>query len=291
MPKVYVRLQSSFVSLAWPWSSRSLPKENQWECSDPRLGSNVIGLLVLLQPNICPTQSLTGWYFVTWLVGWLIAAGKLAGWLADCLSNKISTDPSCDQISDQPKAWQVDILSNGWLASQLQLAGWLTTYQTKCQPDPSCHQISDQPKAWQVDILSNGWLASQLQLASWLAGWLPIKQHVNLTLPATKYLTNPKPDKLIFCQMAGWPANCSWLAGWLPIKQMSTWPFLPPNIWPTQSLTSWYFVKWLVGQPIAAGWLADYLSNKMSTWPSPGRDILRSCVWLLWSHRPVVRCT
>ena len=47
----------------------------------------------------------------------------------------------------------------------------------------SCCQLSDQPKAWQVDILSHGWLAGQLQLASWLAGWLPIEQNVNLTLP------------------------------------------------------------------------------------------------------------
>ena len=34
-----------------------------------------------LPPHIWLTQSLTGWYLVTWLVGWLIAAGKLAGWL------------------------------------------------------------------------------------------------------------------------------------------------------------------------------------------------------------------
>ena len=71
---VYNRLQSSFVSLAWPWSGRSLPKGNQWECwcgwapSPPA-------------PNIWPTQSLTGWYLVTWLVGWPSAAGWLAGWL------------------------------------------------------------------------------------------------------------------------------------------------------------------------------------------------------------------
>ena len=30
-------------------------------------------------------------------------------------------------------------------------------------------------------------------------------------------LSNPKPDRLIFCHTAGWLA--SWLAGWLPIKQ------------------------------------------------------------------------
>ena len=40
------------------------------------------------------------------------------------------------QPSDQPKAWQVDILSHGWLVGQLQLASWLIAYWTKCQPDP-----------------------------------------------------------------------------------------------------------------------------------------------------------
>ena len=74
-----------------------------------------------------------------------------------------------------------------------------------------CHQLSDQPAAWQVDILSYGWLPGQLQLASWLAGWL---------------------------------------AGWLP-------------------------VYWTKCQPD----------------PPPDRKILLPCVWLLGSHRPVVRCT
>ena len=42
---------------------------------------------------------------------------------------------SCHQLSDQPQIWQVDIFSHGCLAGQLQLAGWLTGYPTKCQPD------------------------------------------------------------------------------------------------------------------------------------------------------------
>ena len=76
--------------IAWPWSGRSLPKGNQWECWDPGLEPNVV-------------------------------------MFPQC---------SCHQLSDQPEASQVDILSHGWLAGQLQLASWLTTYQTKCQPDP-----------------------------------------------------------------------------------------------------------------------------------------------------------
>ena len=103
MPKVYNRLQSSFGSFSWPWSGRSLPKENQWEYWDAGLRPNDIGHIGTpyapsLPPNIWSTQSQTGWYFVTWLVGWPIAAGKLAG--------------------------------------------WLTTYQTKCQPDP--------PPGWDI---------------------------------------------------------------------------------------------------------------------------------------------
>ena len=35
---VYNSLQSSFLSLAWPWSGSSLPKGNQWEWWDPGQG-------------------------------------------------------------------------------------------------------------------------------------------------------------------------------------------------------------------------------------------------------------
>ena len=106
---------------------------------------------------------------------------------------------------------------------------WLGSWST-------CHQISDQPNAWQVDILSHGWLAGQLQLASWLAGWLPVTKNVNMTLPTTTYLTNPKLDRSISCHMAGWLANCSWQTGWLAdclLHKMSTWPWymLCPYVW------------------------------------------------------------
>ena len=101
------------------------------------------------------------------------------------------------------------------------------------------------------------------------------------------------PDILISCHMAGWLANCSWQAGWLTDclwHKMSNWPSLPPHIWPPQSLTGWYLVTWLVGWPITAGWLATY-HTKCQPDPPPGRDMLWPCVWLLRSHRPVVRCT
>ena len=138
------------------------------------------------------------------------------------------------------------------------------------------------------------WLANCSWQAGWLAGWLPIKQNVSLTLPATKYLTNPNPDKLIFCHMAGWLANCSWQAGWLTAYQTKCQPDPPCHQISDQS-QSWQVDilshGWLAGQLQLASWLTDCLSNKMSTWPSPGRDILWPCVWILWSHRPVVRCT
>ena len=79
---VYNSLQSSFLSLAWPWPGRSLPKGkpmgvmgpstgalawpwwcrslpngNQWKCWDPGLGPNVVRLLVHLPPQ-CPLNAL-----------------------------------------------------------------------------------------------------------------------------------------------------------------------------------------------------------------------------------------
>ena len=41
-------------SSKWPWWGRSLPKGNQWECWDPGLGPNVVGLPVHLPPPILP---------------------------------------------------------------------------------------------------------------------------------------------------------------------------------------------------------------------------------------------
>ena len=38
VPNVYNSLQSSFLSLAWPWPDRSLHKGNQWEWWDPQQG-------------------------------------------------------------------------------------------------------------------------------------------------------------------------------------------------------------------------------------------------------------
>ena len=38
VPNVYNSLQSSFLSLAWPWPGRSLTKGNQWEGWDPGKG-------------------------------------------------------------------------------------------------------------------------------------------------------------------------------------------------------------------------------------------------------------
>ena len=103
MPIVYNGLQSSFVSLAWPWSDTSLPKGSQWECWDPGQGPNMVRPPDLLPPTIWPTHNLTGWYFVTWLVGWPIVAGKLPGWLMSIKQNVKLTpqaQTSCDQVCD-----------------------------------------------------------------------------------------------------------------------------------------------------------------------------------------------
>ena len=54
MPNVYNSLQSSFLSLAWPWPGRSLPKGNQWECWDPGVGPNVVRFPVHLPSPMHP---------------------------------------------------------------------------------------------------------------------------------------------------------------------------------------------------------------------------------------------
>ena len=83
VPNVYNSMQSSFLSLAqpwsgrspqgkqvgvmgpwkgalaWPWWGRSLPKGNQWACWDPRLGPNVVRLPVHLPPPTSPCQPYT----------------------------------------------------------------------------------------------------------------------------------------------------------------------------------------------------------------------------------------
>ena len=69
--------------------------------------------------------------------------------------------------------------------------------------------------------------------------------------PATNYVTNPKSDRLNFFHMAGWLTNCSWLGGWL----------------------------------------TDWLSNKMSTWPYPAETSCgQMCYYFdqvdLWSDVP-----
>ena len=64
-----------------------------------------------------------------------------------------------------------------------------------------------------------------------------------------------------FDQMAGRLAKCSWLAGW-PCDKMSlvywckSWTPLRSDIG-----SGCHFVRWLVGWPIAAGWLTDHLTK------------------------------
>ena len=85
---VYNRLQSSLESLAWPWSGRSLPMGNQWECRHPELGPNVVWLPVPLTPSDQPKPDRL---IFCHMAGWLANCSWQAGWLADCLSNKMST--------------------------------------------------------------------------------------------------------------------------------------------------------------------------------------------------------
>ena len=54
---------------AWPWWGRSLPKGNQWECWDPGLGPNVVGLPVHL-PAQYTTNTPYKPPYPRWQVGW-----------------------------------------------------------------------------------------------------------------------------------------------------------------------------------------------------------------------------
>ena len=154
---------------------------------------------------------------------------SIAFLISDDKCSSLKVVPWCSNTSDW---WWKDMCKLVWREhSPYNISlHWVQEYvirQHRYKTANGHYHISDQPKAWQVDILSHGWLAGQLQLTSWLAGWLPITQNVNLTLPATTYLTNPEPDRLISCHMAGWLANSSWQAGWMAdclLHKMSTWP-------------------------------------------------------------------
>ena len=61
-PNLYNSLQTSFLSLAWPWPGRSLPQGNQWECWDPGLGPNVVRLPVHLPPQYTPDTHWCPWH-------------------------------------------------------------------------------------------------------------------------------------------------------------------------------------------------------------------------------------
>ena len=82
MPMVYKGLQSSFVSLSWPWPGRSLPQGEPVGVLGPWTWIQCGRAPSFLPPTIWPSWSLTGWHFCTWLVGWPIAAGRLADWLS-----------------------------------------------------------------------------------------------------------------------------------------------------------------------------------------------------------------
>ena len=59
VPNLYNSLQSSFLSLAWPWWGRSLPKGNHWECSDPDWGQMWLGSQSTFHPQCTPDAPYT----------------------------------------------------------------------------------------------------------------------------------------------------------------------------------------------------------------------------------------
>ena len=107
-------------------------------------------------------------------------------------------------------------------------------------------------------------------VAGWLANCSCLASHL------TKYqlCTNVKDGhplkirfrvSLTFCQMACWLANCSWLASHL--TKCHLYIDVKDGDFPLRSKygLGWHFFRCLVGWPIAAGWLTDWSSNKLST--------------------------
>ena len=153
---VYKWLKRSFVSLAWPWSGRSLPLGQPVGVLGPCTGTQC-GQAPSSSP---PTWSLTGWHFVTWLVGCPIAASWLTSYFTKC---QLTLTPRSDQTSTWPNL-------GGYVWSKVSLTQKLTRCQpdpkhhlgiclpscqpdqnlTKCQPDPKPHVggTSDQRAAW-----------------------------------------------------------------------------------------------------------------------------------------------
>ena len=111
------------MSLAWPWSGRSILEGNQWEYWHPGLGPNVVG------PQFSCHQwcdHLTGWHFLH-MAGWLVNYSWLVGWLTGYL------------IKCQPDPPGRDILCPSVILLHLWVR--LTFGQMYPLPETSCGQV------------------------------------------------------------------------------------------------------------------------------------------------------
>ena len=93
MPTVYKGLQSSFLSLAWPWSGRSLPQGQPVGVLGPWTGAQCGWAPSSPATNYLTNLKSDRLTFFTWLVGWPVAAD----WLA--ISQNVSlTLPLCKHL-------------------------------------------------------------------------------------------------------------------------------------------------------------------------------------------------
>ena len=130
VPMVYNRLQSSFVSLAWPWSGRSVPKGNQWEARTLDWGP------ICWAPSSPTTNDVTN--LKSDRLTFLHMAGWLANcsWLADWLSNKMLTWPPGGDIL-WPSGYHFTF-GSGW-----PLVRWTLPTETSCgQVCYYCSQVA-----------------------------------------------------------------------------------------------------------------------------------------------------
>ena len=177
--------------------------------------------------------------FVRWLVGWPIAAG----WM------------SC----------------------------WLTGHLTKCWPDP--HSGSDFRLGWHFVRWLFGWSSDKIPLVYWCKRWTSTRSDLGSGWHLVRWLVSIADDWLV----ADWSSNklstIFWMKGLCEVKAnchsalKNQMTFLHIGRWaPLQTWyeSGWHCVRWLVGWPIAAGWMSCWLTGHLTKCQPnpPSRDWL-----------------
>ena len=275
---VYKGLKSSFVSLGWPWSGRSLPQGEPVGVQWPWTGAQCGWAPSSPTTNYITNPSLRGWHFCIWLVGWPIAAGWLTGYL-----RKGQLDPpprqktSCGQVCDyfsQTDLWSdVPLSRDIWWPSMLLLqSGWPLVRHTPSR-----------------DIL---WLSVLLLQSDWPLVRLPptIRLWVRLTFSQA----SSQPD--LWSDVPPWQRHVVAKCVTASVRITSGWMY--PKLWLGFG-SSWHLVMLLVkltlGQmyppaETCGGQVCCYFCQ-FDLWSDvPNRDIWWAKCVTFGQGWPVVRC-